>query len=430
MIGWHHQYGPIFSFTLLGRTCVAISSPTYLRVMLQSKIKHVKKDVAFTYKPFLPILGTGIVTSEGKRWMKQRLNISSALRFDVLDDIPRITLGAVQHLCHKLDRAAEANESVELGAELRHLTLQVISNAFFSLSAEESDTTFAQMYLPIVEEGNKRVWHPERAFCFFLPFFWSHRQNCAKLDKYVSQLIRDRWELRKKEKLMNVSQKRNIDVLDRVFAKHEHEEGFWSEETVRQLRDEMKTFMLAGHETSAAMMTWAIYELIKNDELTEKVCEDNILWLSTHFDCNSTFLRNVLFSVCQVTNEGKSIFGDNFDWCAKGVDESKLPSRDELSKLNLSEACLKVRKKHKRIFYRMYFRFTLVHSHFANVIWPLTPLHKQFIRRLYVSTLLCLQWVELLLRIQRSGHTLCQRVQHSLSAYKVYIKTPIFGPIP
>ena len=196
-LDWHSQYGPIFSFTLLGRTCVAISSPTYLRIMLQSKIKNVKKDVAFAYKPFLPILGSGIVTSEGKSWMRQRLNISSALRFDVLDDIPRITLKAVQYLCQKLDKAAEDGTVIELAEELRHLTLQVISATFFSLSAEESNTTFAQMYLPIVEEANKRVWHPERAFAFFLPFFWRHRRSCARLDEYVSKLINDRWELRK-----------------------------------------------------------------------------------------------------------------------------------------------------------------------------------------------------------------------------------------
>ena len=268
--GWHHQYGPIFSFTLLGRRCVAISSPTYLKIMLQSKIKNVKKDVIFAYKPFLPILGNGIVTSEGKSWIRQRLTTSAALRFDVLDDIPRITLKAVQHLCHTLDAAAETGDSVELGAELRHLTLQVISNTFFSLSAEESNDTFAKMYLPIVDEANKRVWHPERSFCFFLPFFWKHLYNCKRLDDYVSHLIRSRRELRKMEDLS--STKPNQDILDRMLSKYEKDPKIvWNGQFVKQLCDEMKTFMLAGHETSAAMMTWAIYELLKNDELESKV---------------------------------------------------------------------------------------------------------------------------------------------------------------
>jgi len=245
--------------------------------MLQSKIKNVKKDVAFAYKPFLPILGTGIVTSEGKSWMRQRLNVSTALRIDVLDDIPRITLEKVQYLCRTvLDPAVESGSTVELGEELRHLTLQVISNTFFSISSEESNTTFGQMFLPIVEESNKRVWHPERSFAFFLPFFWTYRRNCARLDNYVSALIQDRWELRQEEKKTGIKTDRHQDILDRVMTKYENDSSIeWTNEIVRQLRDEMKTFMLAGHETSAAMMTWALYELLNDDELTKEVSNKN-----------------------------------------------------------------------------------------------------------------------------------------------------------
>lgn len=75
----------------------------------------------------------GIVTSEGEEWMRQRLSVSAVLRINVLDEIPLITLRAVQRLCHKLDRVADEKSTIDLGEELRHLTLQVISETFFSL---------------------------------------------------------------------------------------------------------------------------------------------------------------------------------------------------------------------------------------------------------------------------------------------------------
>ena len=62
----------------------------------------------------------------------------------------------------------------------------------------------------------------------------------------------------------------------------------------------MKTFMLAGHETSAAMMTWAI---LQNQTLQDEMCR-----------------------------EAKNVF-PTFD--------AKIINRDELSKLVLSEACLR-----------------------------------------------------------------------------------------
>jgi len=309
LLRWHRQYGPVFVFVLMGRTCVSVAHPEYLKVALQSKIRNVKKDVAFSYKPFLVILGKGIVSSENQSWMKQRLKMSTALRMDVLDIIPGITLQAVQRLYATLDEASLSGSKVALGESLRHLTLQVISSSFLSLSAEESDSTFAKMYLPIVDECNKRVWHPERAYMVFMPFFWLHHYHVYRLNSYVSSLIWKRWQERK------LSEERKGDMLDRVLDNYEKEnpKQDLTATAAKQFRDEMKTFMLAGHETSAAMMSWALYELIGDSDLMKVV-----------------------------VTEGEGVFGkaNQSDWNELKVDS--LPPREELSNLLTAEGCLKV----------------------------------------------------------------------------------------
>ena len=261
LLQWHKQKGSIFCFPLMGRTVVSIASPTFLKLVLQSQIRNVKKDVGFSYQPFLVILGNGIVTSEGHAWMKQRLKMSTALRRDVLDRIPHVTLQAVQRLYVQLDAAAASQTAVDLSEALRHLTLQVISKAFLSLSADESDATLATMYLPIVDECNTRVWQPWRSACVFLPFWWRHQYHISRLDSYVSKLIYQRW----KDGI------RKHDMLDIVMG-DAWDEKVLSATTIRQIRDEMKTFLLAGHETSAAMMTWAFYEMMNSDTLMKEVC--------------------------------------------------------------------------------------------------------------------------------------------------------------
>jgi cytochrome P450 len=273
MESWHRTYGPIYAFKLLGKTVVSIEKPEFLKEVLQSKIQNVKKDSHFSYKPFLPILGKGIVTSEGKEWMYQRRKISTALKVDVLELIPAATLSAVQRLMQKMDKSAETKQTIDIAEELRHLTLQVISECFLSLEAEESDNTFATMYLPIVEEGNLRVWRPDRSYMFFMPFFWRHIFGIRRLNNYVSKLIVDRWNLRKAEKKCNTKVVRKMDILDKVLAhfENEHPGKELDSKWISQLRDEFKTFMLAGHETSAAMMTWTFFELMKNGNITEEV---------------------------------------------------------------------------------------------------------------------------------------------------------------
>jgi cytochrome P450 len=320
LTNWHRLYGPIVCFNLLGATMFSIASPDLLKVVLQSKIAVIKKDIANTMKPFLTILGTGIVTSEDESWMKQRLKMSNPLRRDVLEIIPRQTLLAVQRLMVIMDQAADTKQEIPLGSSLRHLTLQVISGSFLSLSAEESDSTFAEMYLPIVDESNTRVWHPYRSYLFFLPSFWKYISNVRRLNQYVSKLIRDRWTLRRSEhaaaaKAGTNASSREHDILDRVLQVYEKEfpgKQVLENSAVIQFRDEMKTFMLAGHETSAAMMTWTLYELMGNSELMQRVAE-----------------------------EGESVFGSAVDdW--RTANASELPAPDDVARLVLAEASLKV----------------------------------------------------------------------------------------
>uniref|UniRef100_A0A6U5M9T4 Cytochrome P450 n=1 Tax=Corethron hystrix TaxID=216773 RepID=A0A6U5M9T4_9STRA len=316
MVRWHRVHGPIYRFILLGRDCVSVSSPAMLRQVLQTNVAGVKKDVDFAYKPFLSILGTGIVTSEGKEWLRQRLSVGKVLRHEILDDIPHITLRMVRRLCLTLDEAAASQSPVEISELLRHLTLQVISNAFLGLDPDESDGTFAIMYLPIVDEGNRRVWAPHRAYMVWTPAFWRHLAAVRRLNGYVSSLIMRRWEERRTS---SIEGRRRKDVLDHVLNAYKDaygEDRPLPISVLRQVRDEMKTFMLAGHETSAAMMTWVMYELIK---------------------------INGSEMVHTITKEAEKVFTMGKDWCGGELDEAiaALPDRETLGKLCFSEGCLK-----------------------------------------------------------------------------------------
>lgn len=192
-----------------------------------------------------------------------------------------------------------------MGENFRHLTLQVIAEALLSISPEESDSTFAKMYLPIVTEGNLRTWYPYRAYLPFLPSFWKHRQNVKTLNDYISSIIEKRWTLRQEERhaemTLGIKRGRREDILDRIISHIEPKETTASiqnkeeknlkggkgenkeqnintkkldRRTLYHLRDQLKTFILAGHETSASMLTWALLEVIQNKELLKVVRQE------------------------------------------------------------------------------------------------------------------------------------------------------------
>eukprot|EP00968_Pinguiococcus_pyrenoidosus_P015919 scaffold1495_cov248-Pinguiococcus_pyrenoidosus.AAC.9 len=180
---------------------------------------------------------------------------------------------ATQRLALRLDAAARsAGPALEMGEEFRRLTLQVIAEAILSLSPEESDQSFAKMYLPIVTEGNLRTWYPHREYNVLSQAWWSHWARVRGINSYMSNLIRGRRQQLRDEGAFESEgwqTSRRKDLLDKIMTNIP--EADWSEENVRQLRDELKTFLLAGHETSASMLTWALFELTQDPECMARV---------------------------------------------------------------------------------------------------------------------------------------------------------------
>jgi len=148
MTSWAFKYGLTYRFHLFGNEGVVVADPKLLKVILSTKMSSFNKDTKWTYKPFMNLLGSGLVTSEGSEWRRQRLLLSQTLRIHILEEIPNMAFRAVQRFSLKLDAAVRNGTVIEMAEEFRHLTLQVISEAVLSIDSDESDRTFAKMYLP------------------------------------------------------------------------------------------------------------------------------------------------------------------------------------------------------------------------------------------------------------------------------------------
>eukprot|EP00744_Colponema_vietnamica_P011725 GILI01016476.1.p1 GENE.GILI01016476.1~~GILI01016476.1.p1 ORF type:complete len:446 (+),score=108.82 GILI01016476.1:141-1340(+) len=214
-----------------------------------------------SYKHFMCLLGNGLVTAEGEHWRKGRLLLSTALRIEILDDVPNIAIAAFNRLKDKMDKG----DVVDLNEEYRHLTLQVISEAAVSFTPEEGDRIFARLYLPIVHECNARVWEPYRPFLPFLKGCRERDQCLKELNEVLCDTIRQRWARRQEEAKKGIVRKQ--DIMDKVMSQFTE----MTDSTVNQLRDDVKTMLLAGHETSAGLLTWATYEVIRHPEIRKEL---------------------------------------------------------------------------------------------------------------------------------------------------------------
>ncbi|KNC76591.1 hypothetical protein SARC_10916 [Sphaeroforma arctica JP610] len=215
---------------------------------------------------------------------------------------------AVDRMSAKLEKIRGTGVPIEIGEEFRLLTLEVIGELVLSLPADESNRVFPDLYLPIVTEANKRIWDPTRKF-MPTPTQFAYQKTVTGLNDYMCDLIRKRWAERQARKTTG-STKKVPDILDQTLATIDPAD--WSEATVLQLRDEFKSFVLAGHETSASMLTWCLYECIENDDVRERLINESV----------------------EVFGPGRAEEGDQFT-------SVPLPTRDDLNRLGYTVNALK-----------------------------------------------------------------------------------------
>jgi hypothetical protein len=104
MESWSKAKGSIVRFRVLGTQGLVITDPMVLKRIFQTRFKIYAKDLTMSYHPFMPILGTGLVTADGDLWQKQRLLMGPALRIDILDDIVGIAQRCASRLADKLEQ--------------------------------------------------------------------------------------------------------------------------------------------------------------------------------------------------------------------------------------------------------------------------------------------------------------------------------------
>lgn len=257
MLEWNQQHGAVLEVRMFGKRCYIVSDPGLIQRMMSTHMKNYPK-ATMGYEAFRPVLGKGLITASGDNWKRQRTALNRAFRSEILDDIVQISVQAADRLVDRVDGG-----TFDMSEAFRSLTLQVISQAVTSLPHEVCEGVFPRLFLPTVDEINKRIWAPYRSW---MPTPTRARFNkaIAELDAFLEGVVAERWDA---EEQPNHDP---VDILDRIVSGF-REDGLERDEAVLMLRDQMKTFIFAGHETTSMMLTWAVHELTMNPDLMAKV---------------------------------------------------------------------------------------------------------------------------------------------------------------
>jgi cytochrome P450 len=253
---WAAQYGDIFYYRAAWLHVYFLNRPDLIECVLARNPQNFMKDRVVQNSRWL--LGTGLLTAEGDAWKRQRRLIQPAFARDRIEAYARCMTDSAEQML----TAWRPGSVVDIHQEMMSLTLRVVVRALFELETMETGEISRSLNTIMLNSIGGRLLFPPFFRYLPLPGMRDVRRAVNNINAAVYEIIRQR----------RSSDKQASQDLLSILMHARDEDG--SRMTDEQVRDELMTFLLAGHETTALALSWALYMLSRNDEAEEKLHEE------------------------------------------------------------------------------------------------------------------------------------------------------------
>jgi cytochrome P450 len=234
---------------LMGAVLMVNDPEGVRRVLLDNVANYPKEDLGDQF--FSAMFGEGLLSAPGPKWRAHRKVMAPSFGTRTVESYAPAMVETTVAFAQKWDALPEGGE-IDIAQEMNALTLKIICRTMFSSDAEElaahagEALEFAQAslefglldVLPLI--GPPRLKRKQDAI----------RAHFKSMDTAIYRLIGER------EKIRHEAPK---DFLTRLVAAKDPDDGIGL--NAAEVRDEVITIFMAGHETTAVTMTWVWYLL-------------------------------------------------------------------------------------------------------------------------------------------------------------------------
>jgi cytochrome P450 len=248
---------PIARMRIAGTKVFYLREPDLIREMLVTLVPNFHKSRGLERAKAL--LGQGLLTSEGELHRQQRKLIQPVFHHGNLKDIAVI----MRERARQRVENWRPGQTLNLNQEMHALTLTIVGEALFGTEVGERTDRVSELMETVVETF----------FLFMSPLasffeFFGHPKlkRAAKARRELSAIVQTMIDERRKTK------QTRKDLLTLLFAAQDPETGLGMSD--EQLRDEVMTLFLAGHETTANALGWTIYLLTQHPDISERLAAE------------------------------------------------------------------------------------------------------------------------------------------------------------
>jgi cytochrome P450 len=245
-----NEFGDICRTSIGPFPAVVISSAELAQSVLVENAQHFVKSRGLQVTR--PLLGNGLLTSEGAFHRRQRKLISPGLQHR--------RVGTYAGVMASYTEAAQARwkdgETLDVSAAMMKLTLAIAGKTMFDADLEGEASEIGEAITIANRAVSEQITSILPApLAWPLPRNWPVKRAIRRLERTVYKMIADR----------RASGADPGDILSMLLAAEE--EGSGSKMTDVEVRDETMTLFLAGHETTANALAWALHLLSRHPDV-------------------------------------------------------------------------------------------------------------------------------------------------------------------
>ncbi|MBI3549139.1 MAG: cytochrome P450 [Elusimicrobia bacterium] len=244
-------FGPIYYYLLW--------HPDHVQHVLQNNHRNYGKST-YSWKKMRPLLGMGLLTSEGDFWLRQRRIAQPAFHRERVAGFGTTMTDLTKEMLDAWDRREKPDAPIDVAVEMMRLTLRVVGKTLLSVDMADKSDEVGEALTYALKQIMERIHEPLSFLPLFVPTLENRRYKkaIATLDAVVMDAIRARRAGGKDE-----------DLLSMLLHSKDDETG--ESMSDQQLRDEVMTIFLAGYETTSNALTWTWYLLSKHPQAERQV---------------------------------------------------------------------------------------------------------------------------------------------------------------
>lgn len=257
----YREYGELSRFTVWGQEIYVVTRPDHVKEILVTNHKNFHKSRALKMARY--VLGDGLLTSEDDLHKRQRRMLQPAFHSQRVNAYGQIMAEYAARHAARWDEQGLHGHPVDMWHEMMRLTLAIVAKTLFDADVESEADEIGEALTTIIGLF-ERISNPAAMLLTLLPTPRNFRFMMARrrIEKTIYRMIDSR----------RAEGTDHGDLLSMLLRAQDEDDG--GVMTNKQVRDEVITLFLAGHETTANALTWTWYLLSQHPESEVRLHEE------------------------------------------------------------------------------------------------------------------------------------------------------------